>query len=213
MKWPYLAEHRDAAPDLSFSAEPVASHLSFRAKSKNLWMILRSVNRLSRMIAQRTVFLASILVLLTSSLLATSNYEYGPDEYVAVGAGISPDGKFAITAHGGGDMGYDNFHLYLHDALTGKKLGPLEEVKETLDTGADAFAAKWSRDSQEVTIVYRVDRHAPLKAVSYRIVGRRARLIKGPFEVKSEDLIRYWQNYGSHSSPSRKIFGIPLKHH
>ncbi len=52
---------------------------------------------------------------------------------------------------------------------------PLQEIKETLDTGADAFAAKWSDDSQQVSVVYRVDRHAPLKAVSYRIVGRRAR--------------------------------------
>lgn len=147
-----------------------------------------------------------------SCALATSNYEYGPDEYVTIANGISPDGKFAITSHGSGDMGYDNFHLYLHDALTGKKIGTLEEVKETLDTGAGAFAAKWSKDSQEVTIIYRVDRHEPLKAVSYRIAGRRARSIKGPFDVKSEDLIRYWQTYGSHSSPSPKSFGTPLKH-
>jgi hypothetical protein len=88
-----------------------------------------------------------MLLLSAISLRATSNYEYGPDEYVTVSNGISPDGKFAITAHGGGELGYDNFHLYLTDANTGKKIGPLEEIKETLDTGADAFAAKWSKDS------------------------------------------------------------------
>jgi hypothetical protein len=164
------------------------------------------------MTARRFVLSLSAMVLPISFALATSNYEYGPDEYVTIASGISPDGKFAITAHGSGDMGYDNFHLYLHDALTGKKIGPLEEVKETLDTGADAFAAKWSKNSQEVTIVYRVDRHEPLKAVSYRIVARRAQGIKGPFDVKSDELLKYWQAHSSESKPSPKIFGTPLKH-
>jgi hypothetical protein len=164
------------------------------------------------MTIQRLLLLASILLAPASSLLATSNYEYGPDEYVTVTTGISPDGKLAITAHGRGELGADNFHLYLTDAISGKKIGPLEEVKETLDTGADAFAAKWSKDSQEVTIVYRVDRHAPLKAISYRIAGRRAQLIKGPFDVKSEELNRYWQTHASNAPPSPKIFGTPLKH-
>jgi hypothetical protein len=153
-----------------------------------------------------------ILLLPITAALATSNYEYGPDEYVTVINGISPDGKFAITAHGRGEAGYDDFHLYLTDAIAGKKVGPLEEIKETLDTGADAFAAKWSKDSKQVTIVYRVDRHAPLKAVSYHISERRARCIKGPFDVKTDDLIKYWQAYGSGELSSPKIFGTPLKH-
>ena len=76
------------------------------------------------------------------------------------------------------------------DASTGKNLGPLEEIVETLDTGANAFSAKWSTDSKEVIIIYRVDRHAPLKAVNYTIVDRRARCIKGPFDVTSEELIK-----------------------
>jgi hypothetical protein len=156
--------------------------------------------------------LFSILLLPITAALATSNYEYGPDEYVTVSNGISPDGKFAITAHGRGELGYDDFHLYLTDAITGKKIGPLEEITETLDTGADAFAARWSKDSQQVTIVYRVDRHAPLKAISYRIVGRRAQRIKGPFDVKSDELLKYWQTNSSEAKPSPKIFGTPLKH-
>jgi hypothetical protein len=161
---------------------------------------------------QRLFLFVSILLLAASSALATSNYEYGPDEYVTVANGISADGKYAITAHGGGELGYDNFHLYLTDAASGKNIGPLEEVVETLDTGADAFAAKWSRDSQQVTIVYRVDRHAPLKAVSYRIGSRRAQCSKGPFDVKGDELIRYWQSHSSESKPSPKIFGTTLKH-
>src|SRR5712664_244625 len=101
------------------------------------------------MTTTRLFVLFSILLLPITAALATSNYEYGPDEYVTVSNGISPDGKFAITAHGRGGLGYDDFQLYLTDAITGKKIGPLEEITETLDTGADAFAARWSKDSQQ----------------------------------------------------------------
>jgi hypothetical protein len=164
------------------------------------------------MTTPRFFVLFSILLLSSTAALATSNYEYGPDEYVTVSNGISPDGKFAITAHGEGEYGDENFHIYLTDAVTGKKIGPLEEIVETLDTGADAFSAKWSSDSRQVTIVYRVDRHEPLKAVSYRIAGRRAQRIKGPFDVKSDELLKYWQTHSSEAKSSPKIFGTPLKH-
>jgi hypothetical protein len=143
---------------------------------------------------------------------ATANYEYGSEEYDTISSGISADGKFAITAHGAGEYGYDDFHLFLTDATSGKNIGPLDEVREVLDTKADAFAAQWSPDSAEVTIVWRVDRHAPLKAILYRITGRRAKCVKGPFDVHSENLLKYWQSHSSHSSPSPKIFGTPVHH-
>lgn len=118
-------------------------------------------------IRQLLIFLSAVLVPATVAL-AASNYQYGPDKYVTIAKGISPNGKYAITAHGEGDLGYDNFHIFLTDAVSGK-IGPLTEILDTLDTGAGAFCAKWSRDSERVVIIYRVDRHAPLKAVSYRI--------------------------------------------
>jgi hypothetical protein len=124
-----------------------------------------------------------LLCLVVSSLLpsafATSNYEYKPGEYVTIVDGVSPDHLYSIAAHGEGDMGYDHFHVYLMDGRTGKKIGPLEEISETLDTGADAFYAKWSADSGQVSITYRVDRHSAV-AVVYRIANRRAYLISGP---------------------------------
>jgi hypothetical protein len=39
---------------------------------------------------------------------------------VTVAKGLSPHGKYAITAHGEGDLGYDNFHIFLTDAVTGR---------------------------------------------------------------------------------------------
>jgi hypothetical protein len=162
------------------------------------------------MITLRVALFVSALVLPITFAFATSNYEYGPDEYVTVANGISSDGQYAITAHGGGKLGYDNFHLYLMDASTGKNFGPLEEMAETLDTRANAFSAKWSSDSKQVIIIYRVDRHAPLKAATYRIADRRAHCIKRPFDVTSEELMKYWHDNSSAPAASPKIFGTPL---
>jgi hypothetical protein len=162
------------------------------------------------MTTRRFVLLLLTFLFPLALAFATSNYEYGADEYVTVASGISPSGKFAITAHGTGYLGYDKFHLYFTDAITGQMIGPLEEIVDTRDTNADAFAAKWSADSREVTIVYRVGR--PLKAVSYRISHRRARCVKEPFDVKDEDLMRYWQSNASGSEPSPRIFGTQRGH-
>jgi hypothetical protein len=118
---------------------------------------------------------------------ATSNYEYKPDEYVVINGGRSPDGKYSIAAHGKGELGDENFHLYLMDAGSGKKVAILDEVKDTLDTGADAFYAKWSTDSREVSIRYRVDRHEA-QMVRYRIQEDRAHLLSGPTKV---DALRF----------------------
>ena len=166
------------------------------------------------MITPRLFLFVSILLLPVISVLATWNYEYGPDEYVTVANGILPDGKIAITAHGSGELGDENFHLYLTDAGTGKKIGPLEEITEFLDTDANKFAAQWSSDGHEVTIVWRVDRHEPLKAISYRITGRRAQKIKGPFNVKDGDALEkfFVKECAGDGKPSPKIFGTPLKH-
>jgi len=125
------------------------------------------------------VLLIALVVAATASVFGTSNREYGPNEYVVIEGGLSPDHKYSIAAHGGGELGYDHFHIYLMNAATGKKIGPLEEIKDNLDTGADAFYAKWSANSTEVAIRYRIDRREALE-VRYRIGNGRAYLIKGP---------------------------------
>ncbi len=116
---------------------------------------------------------------LIPSAYATSNYEYQPDEFVVIAQGKSPNGQYAIAAHGEGELGYDNFHLYLMDGKTGRKIGPLVEVTETLDTGAEAFEAKWSPDSRQVAISYRIDRRKSV-TIRYRIANRRAYQLSGP---------------------------------
>ena len=136
----------------------------------------------------RKLSLAVIALLVAATAYATSNYEYGADEYVTIYHGISPDEKLAITTHGEGELGIDHFHVYLFDAVAGKKIGPLEEIKDVLDTQAGAYAALWKKDSSEVAIVYRVDRHAPLKAMSYRLgKGRAFPLTRQPVDLRDSD--------------------------
>jgi hypothetical protein len=113
------------------------------------------------------------------SASATSNYEYRANEYVTVSDGESPDGRYTIATHGEGELGYDNWHVYLMDARTRKKIGPLEEIHDPLDTAASAYEAKWSPDSGKVAITYRADRHNDVTIV-YRIDNRRAYLLSGP---------------------------------
>ena len=64
----------------------------------------------------------TILSLSATSVLATSNYVYESDEYVTITRGRAPDRVCSISAHGEGDIGADNFNLYLIDAKTGKRL-------------------------------------------------------------------------------------------
>jgi hypothetical protein len=149
------------------------------------------------------------LVLSAAVGLATSTYDYGANEYVTIAKGISPDRKYAITAHGGAETREERFHLYLTDFAKGKKIGPLEEVDQILDTGADAYCAQWSKDSQEVTIVYRIDRHEPLKVFSYHIANGRATLLKGPVDATKAET-SYWGKECSDPKPSPKVFGTPL---
>ncbi len=162
----------------------------------------------------RKLLLAAVLVLAAATAWATFNYEYGPNEYVTISNGISPDGRLAITAHGEGELGIDNFHLYLFDAVTGKKIGPLEEISETLDTGAGAFAAKWKKDSSEASVVYRVDRHAPLKAMTYRFAkGRAFPLTREPVDLRDNDpLLRHWGEQSSNPQSPERTFGTPKAH-
>jgi len=151
------------------------------------------------------------LALSATPCLATDNYQYGPNEYVTITDGLSPDGKYAITAHGEGEYGYGNFHLYLTNAETGRNFGPLEEIADTLDTGAPSFCALWSKNSQQVSIFYRISRHEPIQEVSYRIGRGRAFPLSGP--ANAEPAYEwYWSSHCSYAQRGGKTFGTPLLH-
>jgi hypothetical protein len=109
---------------------------------------------------------------------ATSVQTYGKNEYVVVANGVAPDQRYAVAAHGTGDDGFEDFHLYLLAEPGGRVIGPLEEVRETLDTAASAYAAEWSASSEHVALLYRSDRHITALNL-YRIGQGRAYPITG----------------------------------
>ena len=159
------------------------------------------------------LLVAVAVALAAATASATFNYEYGADEYVTINDGASPDGRLAITTHGGGEYGYDHFHVYLFDAATGKKIGPLEEIAGVLDTGAGAYCAKWSKDSTGATIIYRVDRHAPLKAMTYRFAkGRAVPATRQPVDVSDDTLAGFYSEHCSDPRPPGRKFGSPQSH-
>jgi hypothetical protein len=125
---------------------------------------------------------AILLCVIAGPVSATLNYRYERGEYVTVIGGTSPDGRYSIATHGCGELGYEHWHVYLMDAQSGKKIGPLEEIRDPLDTSAEGYFAKWSMDSNRVSITYRADRHMAVRIV-YRIARGRAFLVSGPTRV------------------------------
>jgi hypothetical protein len=123
---------------------------------------------------------ATIAACLFETADATSNYTYKKNEYRVVHNGLAPNKRFSVAAHGEGELGYDDFHLYLMAEPGHRKIGPLEEIgPDILDTGADAYHAAWSADSRHVAVHYRLERHK-VTMVLYRIEHGRAYSIAGP---------------------------------
>jgi hypothetical protein len=143
----------------------------------------------------------------TPFVLATSNYEYGSDEYVTVVNGMSPCGKYAVTAHGEGDYGYKNFYIYLTRVENGMPICKLNHIVDVLDTGADAYFAKWSNDSNKFYVVYRISRHEPLKVVMYKFINEKLLFVNGPTDASKEQAA-LWRSADSEKM-SGKVFGKP----
>jgi hypothetical protein len=120
----------------------------------------------------------NIEIQIEKSVLATSNYTYGKGEYVCIANGVSTTALYYIATHGEGDLGYDNWHLYLMDTHTHKMIQRLPEPKEApLDTAAEAYVAEWNADSTKFNITYRTDRHSEVKSF-YKIVNGKAQFIE-----------------------------------
>jgi hypothetical protein len=131
-----------------------------------------------------TVQAVAIAVVLTCALVqvhATSNYTYKKDEYPVIQGGYAPNKLLSVASHGNGEDGYDDFHLYLMAEPAHTKISQLPAIgpDDVLDTGPDAYEARWSPDSQHVAVVFRSDRHIGTLRL-YQIRDGRPQLIRGP---------------------------------
>jgi hypothetical protein len=125
--------------------------------------------------------LAAIVTLGGVPAWATDTHDYAQDEYAVIGDGLSPDKRLALAAHGDGDGGSENFHVWLMAEPAHRRIAVLDDIgsSNNLDTGPGAYHADWSKDSRQVAVSFRSNRHV-LQLNLHRIEGRRAHLVLGP---------------------------------
>lgn len=137
-------------------------------------------------------FVTTILAFAAAPARATDTRDYAKDEYAIIRGGLAPDKEVSLAAHGDGEGGSDNFHIWLMAEPAHRRIAALDGIgsSNNLDTGPDAYHASWSADSRRVAVAFRSDRHV-LELNLYRIENRRAHLISGPSlfrEVTSRDI-------------------------
>ena len=127
------------------------------------------------------VLFAALLAFAAAPARATDSYDYARDEYAVIRDGLAPDRQVSLAAHGDGEGGSANFHIWLMAEPAHRELAPLDGIgsDNNLDTGPGAYRAAWSRDSRRVAVSFRSDRHV-LALNLYRVENRRAYLFSGP---------------------------------
>jgi hypothetical protein len=128
----------------------------------------------------------------SASARATSNHEYGKDEYAVIRDGLSPNKQMSLASHGEGELGDENFRVWLMAEPAHSKIVVLPDISpdNNLDTAPDAYHAFWSKDARHVAVAFRSSRHEVTLNL-YSLEGRRVRPIGGPSlfkEVTSRDV-------------------------
>ncbi len=125
--------------------------------------------------------MALSVVLAVSPARATDNHTYGKNEYAIIRDGLAPNRAMSLAAHGEGELGDENFHIWLMAEPAHRKIAPLDGISSdnNLDTGPNSYRAQWSADSRRVAVSFRSDRHV-IQLNLYSVQNRRAQPILGP---------------------------------
>jgi hypothetical protein len=159
-----------------------------------MFELIRALRRPTIMKTSRilSALLTSLLAFAAAPAGATNEHEYAKGEYAIIRDGLAPNKKMSLAAHGDGDGGHENFHVWLMAEPGHRKIVALDDIssRNNLDTGPDAYRTVWSADSRHVAVSFRSDRHE-LQLNLYRIENRRAHLVFGPSlfkDVTSRDI-------------------------
>jgi hypothetical protein len=135
------------------------------------------------MVKSRAISAAFAVALFTwiAPVRATDSHDYGRNEYAVIHDGLAPNGRFALAAHGDGEGGANNFHVWLMAEPAHRRIAALPGIGSgnNLDTGPDAYHAVWSGNSRHVAVSWRSGRHV-LDLNIYAVGNRGARLVSGP---------------------------------
>ena len=114
---------------------------------------------------------------------ATAEYNYKANEYVIVDHGLAPNNKFSIAAHGTGEGGSEEFHLYVMAEPEHRPLAPASidrlEIHFIWIPARRLFIARSTANSGHVAIMFRADRHI-LIMVLYALRDSQPHHLKGP---------------------------------
>ena len=137
--------------------------------------------------------LAAPLALAAAPVRATSEHDYAGGEYAIIRDGLSPDKRLSLAAHGDGEGGHGNFHVWLMAEPAHRRIMRLDDIgsENNLDTAPDAYHAQWSADSRHVAVGFRFDRYQ-VQLNIYNIENHRAYLVRGPGlfkEVTSRSIV------------------------
>ena len=156
--------------------------------------------------------LSTFLALAASPARATDNHEYAKGEYAIISDGLAPNKRLSLAAHGEGELGDSNFHIWLMAEPAHRKLAALDDISSdnNLDTGPASYHAQWSTDSRHVAVSFRRERHVVQLSI-YEIDGNRTRLSDGPSlfkgvtgrDVGSEEDIRSGTSEIAWTGPNR----------
>lgn len=136
---------------------------------------------------------AAPLALAAAPARATSEHDYAGGEYAIIRDGLSPDKRLSLAAHGDGEGGHGNFHVWLMAEPAHRRIMRLDDIgsENNLDTAPDAYHAQWSADSRHVAVGFRFDRYQ-VQLNIYNIENHRAYLVRGPGlfkEVTSRSIV------------------------
>jgi hypothetical protein len=136
---------------------------------------------LSTVLARLAITVAVIMTCTPEPAAATSASPYKKDEYPIISHGLAPNKQVSIAAHGEGEDGSDNFHVYVMEEPEHKRKAILAGVgaNDMLDSSPTAYEAIWSEDSRYVAISYRRNRHLRVVRLYYIHRGQ-ARQLKEP---------------------------------
>jgi hypothetical protein len=149
--------------------------------------------------------LAALLALAANPAHATCGHEYAKDEYGIIRGGLSPDKRMSFASHGEGELGDENFHVWLMVEPSHRKIVALDDIgsDNNLDSCPEAYHALWSADSRHAAVAFRSGRHE-VDLNLYGVERGRVRPIGGPSlfrEVTSRDI-------GGDDHPNQRISSI-----
>lgn len=153
----------------------------------------------------RSLAVTALVALAGATAHATSAYEYAKDEYAVIRDGLAPNKQMSLAAHGEGELGDGNFHVWLMAEPAHRTIVALPDISpdNNLDTAPDAYHAAWSKDSRRVAVAFRTDRQQVALNL-YEVAGDRVHSIAGPSlfkEVTSREV-------ADRDDPRQSISGI-----